>query len=40
MKTKAGLKYQLVQKAEEADRLFNGLSVGGQIEGPMELNGW
>ena len=28
------------ESKEEADRLFNGLSVGGQIEGPIGDNPW
>ena len=41
MKTKTDLKYQLVQKVrEEADKLFNGLSAGGQIEMPIADSPW
>jgi PhnB protein len=28
------------ESKEEADKLFNGLSVGGQIEGPIGDSGW
>src|SRR5438045_7030369 len=28
------------ESKEEADKLFNGLSVGGQIEGPIEESPW
>ena len=28
------------ENKEEADKLFNGLSVGGQIEGPIGDSGW
>lgn len=29
-----------VESKEEADRLFNGLSAGGQVEGPMSDSPW
>ena len=29
-----------MQSREEADKLFNGLSVGGQIEGPIGDGPW
>ncbi len=28
------------ESKEEADTIFNGLSVGGQVEGPMSMSSW
>ena len=41
MKTKTGQKYVITAESrEEADKLFNGLSAGGQVEMPIGDSPW
>jgi PhnB protein len=40
-KTRTEVKFAIsAESKEEADKLFNGLSVGGQIEGPIGDSPW